>query len=75
MWDSEASRRLFWLLTMPKKRTRKLPGTLAALVIMLAGGVLIYSAWQACTPMPGRTASCSRSGGGRRARAPRRRPA
>ena len=40
-----------WLLTMPRKRTRRLFGTFVALVIMLAGGVLIYSGWQS---KPGR---------------------
>jgi hypothetical protein len=35
-----------WSLTMPRKSTRRLFGTFVALVIMLAGGVLIYSGWQ-----------------------------
>jgi hypothetical protein len=40
-----------WLLTMPRKRTRRLFGTFVALDIMLAGGALIYSGWQS---KPGR---------------------
>jgi hypothetical protein len=38
-------------MAMPKKRTRRLFGTLAALVVIVAGGVLIYSGWQS---KPGR---------------------
>lgn len=40
-----------WLLTMLRKRTRRLFGTLVALVVIVAGGVLIYSGWQS---KPGR---------------------
>jgi TRAP-type C4-dicarboxylate transport system permease small subunit len=36
---------------MQKKSTRRLFGTLVALVIIVAGGVLIYSGWQS---KPGR---------------------
>ena len=36
---------------MKKKSTRRLLGTFVALVIMLAGGALIYSGWQS---KPGR---------------------
>jgi divalent metal cation (Fe/Co/Zn/Cd) transporter len=36
---------------MPRKHTRRLFGTFAALVVMLAGGVLVYSGWQS---KPGR---------------------
>jgi hypothetical protein len=41
----------FWLLTMSRKHTGRLFGTFVALVIMLAGGVLIYTGWQS---KPGR---------------------
>ena len=53
MWPAPASsiQLPLWLLTMPRKRTRRLFGTFVALVIMLAGGVLIYSGWQS---KPGR---------------------
>jgi TRAP-type C4-dicarboxylate transport system permease small subunit len=36
---------------MLRKRTRRLFGTLVALVVIVAGGVLIYSGWQS---KPGR---------------------
>jgi TRAP-type C4-dicarboxylate transport system permease small subunit len=36
---------------MRRKRTRRLFGTLVALAIIVAGGVLIYSGWQS---KPGR---------------------